>query len=79
MSVSPFGAPEQRMTNWNIPTEDLVNMFESMGVKTGIDLDRLLGCVVAAEKITGTKLPGHILGSGPTDRIFNAPKKLKLT
>ena len=79
MSVSPFGAPEQRMTNWNIPTEDLVNMFESMGIKTGIDLDRLLDCVVVAEKITGTKLPGHILGSGRTDRIFDAPKRLKLT
>ncbi len=79
MSVLPFGAPKQQVATWNIPTEDLVNMFESMGVKTGVDLDRLLDCVATAEKIVGKELTGHILKTGRTDRVFNAPKKLKLT
>ena len=79
MSTLPFGAPEQQVSTWNIPTEDLVNMFESMGVKTGIDLDRLLSCVAIAEKMAGRKLTGHILRAGNTHRIFNTPKRLKIS
>ncbi len=79
MSTIPFGAPEQQVSTWNIPTEDLVNMFESMGVKTGIDLDRLLSCVAIAEKMAGRKLTGHILRAGNTHRIFKTPQRLKIS
>ena len=79
MSTLPFGAPEQQVSTWNIPTEDLVNMFESMGVKTGIDLDRLLSCVAIAEKMTGKKLTGHILRAGNTHQIFKTPQRLKIS
>jgi len=79
MSTMPFGAPKQQVSTWNIPTEDLVNMFESMGVKTGIDLDRLLSCVAIAEKMAGRKLTGHILRAGNTHRIFKTPQRLKIS
>lgn len=48
----------------NICTEDLVFMCEEMGVKTGIDLDKLLECVNFAEKIFGHGLPGHLSRGG---------------
>ncbi|MBW2109563.1 MAG: hydroxymethylglutaryl-CoA lyase [Deltaproteobacteria bacterium] len=78
MSTLPFGAPEQQVSKWNIPTEDLVNMFESMGIETGIDLDRLLCCVSMAEEMAGKQLSGHILRAGPTHRVFQPPQRLKL-
>lgn len=41
----------------NVATEDLVFMLESMWLKTGIDLDRLL----AARKLLAASLPGEML------------------
>lgn len=79
MSTTPFGAPYRGVTTWNIPTEDLVNMFESMGIKTGIDLDLLLDCVSATEKMLQRQLPGHILRSGKTHKLFKSPQRLKMS
>lgn len=79
MSAKPFGAPDQEIFNWNIPTEDLVNMFESIGVKTEIDMDILLSCVSKAEKMFKWKCPGHILRSGVNHKLFKPPEKLKLS
>lgn len=79
MSATPSGSPQTNLTTWNIPTEDLVNMFESMGVKTGIDKDRLLSCISMAEKMAGKRLPGHILRAGSTYQVFQSPQKLKLS
>lgn len=44
------GCPTAPGASGNIVTEDLVFMFEAMGVATGIDLDRLMACraIVAA-------------------------------
>jgi hydroxymethylglutaryl-CoA lyase len=79
LSGTPFGAPELDTGFWNIPTEDLVHLFEDMGVNTGVDLDRLLGCVEFAEKLTGRKLSGHILKAGPAVRLSSKiPARLKL-
>lgn len=79
MSAKPFGAPKQQITNWNIPTEDLVNMFESIGVKTGTDMDVLLSCVSKAEKMLKRKCPGHILRAGVNKKLFKPPAKLSLS
>lgn len=38
------GCPASPGASGNIVTEDLVYMFEAMGVDTGIDLDKLLAC-----------------------------------
>jgi len=49
----------------NIPTEDLVNLFEKMDISTGVDIHKLIPCIEMAEKMIGTPLPGHILRAGP--------------
>ena len=35
------------------PTEDLLHMMEDMGIPTGVDIDKLIECVWAAERIIG--------------------------
>ena len=44
------GCPTAPGASGNIVTEDLVFMFESMGVKTGIDLEKLMACREILEK-----------------------------
>ena len=76
MSATPYGVAELDIGYWNVPTEDLVHLFEEMGVKTGIDLDKLLDCVKLAEKMAGIALPGHLLRAGKTSQIAEIPKYL---
>lgn len=51
-----------------IPTEDLVDLLEEMGVDTGVDLDRLIEVVHLAEDIVGHELWGHVSKAGPRPR-----------
>ena len=51
------GCPWAPGASGNIVTEDLVFMLEAMGIRTGIDLNRLL----AVRKILATSLPGESL------------------
>lgn len=78
LSGTPFGAPELDMGFWNIPTEDLVHLFEQMGVSTGVDLGLLLECVNLAEDLAGRSLPGHILRIGPKSKLAKVPERLRL-
>lgn len=55
-----YGPIESDSGYWNVPTEDLVNLFEEMGIPTGIDIDRLLKCVEYVEKHAGGPLHGHL-------------------
>ncbi|MBL8379932.1 MAG: hydroxymethylglutaryl-CoA lyase [Burkholderiales bacterium] len=48
----------------NVCTEDLVNLFESMGVATGIDLDGLLATAEFCESVLGRELHGRTGRSG---------------
>ncbi len=48
----------------NACTEDLVAMFEEMGVRTGIDLGRLVDLGHLAEKILGRELQAHVVKTG---------------
>ncbi len=64
MSATPYGVSELDIGCWNVPTEDLVHLFEEMGVKTGVDLEKLLDCVRLAEQMAGMHLPGHLLRAG---------------
>ena len=47
------------------PTEDLLHMMDDMGIPTGVDIDKLVECVWAAEKIMGRELYGHVSKAGP--------------
>lgn len=45
----------------NIATEDLVNMMENMGIKTGINLDKLLKAAVIVKERINPDLTGHMV------------------
>jgi hydroxymethylglutaryl-CoA lyase len=48
----------------NVATEDLVNLFESMGISTGIDLGGLLAAAELCEQVLGRELHGRVTRSG---------------
>ncbi len=48
----------------NVCTEDLVGLFESMGIATGIDLDGLLAAAEFCEQALGRELHGRVTRSG---------------
>jgi hydroxymethylglutaryl-CoA lyase len=48
----------------NVCTEDLVNLFESMGIPTGIDREGLLATAEACEQALGRELHGRVTRSG---------------
>lgn len=54
------GCPFVKGAAGNVPTEDAVNLFESMGVKTGIDLPALCEAVSFLETTLGRQLPGRM-------------------
>jgi hydroxymethylglutaryl-CoA lyase len=54
------GCPFVKGAAGNIPTEDAVNMFESMGIQTGINLKIVCGIVSSLESTLERQLPGHM-------------------
>src|SRR5262245_44124382 len=48
----------------NVCTEDLVDLFESMGIDTGIDLGTLLATAELCEQALGRELHGRVTRSG---------------
>ena len=76
MSGTPYGAMELDLGYWNVPTEDLVHLFEEMGITTGIDFDCLLECIELAEKLAGKVLPGHLLRARPSSNLAKIPRNI---
>jgi hydroxymethylglutaryl-CoA lyase len=61
------GCPFAPGASGNIVTEDLVFMLEAMGIRTGIDLDALLGVrAIVAQALPGEPLYGFTPDAGPT-------------
>jgi hydroxymethylglutaryl-CoA lyase len=59
------GCPYAPGATGNIVTEDLVFLLESMGLRTGIDLDRLIQARgIVAEALPGEPLYGHVPDAG---------------
>ena len=54
------GCPFVKGAAGNVPTEDAVNMFESMGISTGIALPVLSEAVAFLETALGHNLPGRM-------------------
>lgn len=48
----------------NVSSEDLIDLFENMGVKTGIDMDALLATAEICEVALGRELHGRVARSG---------------
>lgn len=58
------GCPYAPGAAGNVATEDLVYLLHGMGVKTGVDLERLVEAARVAEGIVGRALPGKVHGAG---------------
>ena len=54
------GCPFVKGAAGNVSAEDVVNMFEGIGVKTGIDLNRLCAVVDMLESLLDRELPGRM-------------------
>ncbi len=54
------GCPFVKGAAGNVPTEDAVNMFESMGVPTGVDLEKLILATDFLERELDRPLPGRM-------------------
>jgi hydroxymethylglutaryl-CoA lyase len=54
------GCPFVKGAAGNVPTEDAVNMFESMGVPTGVDLMGICEATEYLETALGRALPGRM-------------------
>ena len=51
------GCPYAPGASGNVATEDVVYMLEGMGVRTGVDLDRLVDCARLASTLVGHEVP----------------------
>ena len=78
LSGTPFGAPKMEVGCWNVPTEDLVYLFNEIGVNTSINLDALLDSVKLARKMAGRELFGHVLKARAVFEMSNFPEPLKI-
>lgn len=61
------GCPVPPGATGNVATEDLVAMFEEMGIDTGVDIERLVVASREVQEILGRPLGSHVLTAGPVD------------
>jgi isopropylmalate/homocitrate/citramalate synthase len=59
------GCPYAPRATGNVATEDLVYLLEGEGVKTGVDLDALIGVSAWLEELFGRQLEGYVYRAGP--------------
>ena len=67
------GCPYAPGATGNICTEELVHMFDLMGLKTQMQIDTLLECSKDLQKIIGRTLPSQLLVAGKVDRVHEVP------
>ena len=68
------GCPFAPGATGNVCTEDLVHMFEAMGVDTGVDLDALLEVAATLPDLIGHDVPGQVVKAGKSTRRYPVPK-----
>ncbi|MBB3329284.1 hydroxymethylglutaryl-CoA lyase [Halomonas campaniensis] len=69
------GCPYAPGATGNVCTEDLVHMFEQMGVATGVDLDALLAASATLPELVGHETPGQVVKAGKADRRYPMPAR----
>ncbi|MBX9880234.1 MAG: hydroxymethylglutaryl-CoA lyase [Candidatus Obscuribacterales bacterium] len=62
------GCPYAPGAAGNLATEDLIYMLNGLGVKTGVDLNKLVDCGALAQEIIGRQLPGRYLKAALASR-----------
>src|SRR5437667_9400797 len=67
------GCPFAPGASGNVCSEELVHCLHAMGVRTGIDLDRLLAASRRVQDVVGRTLPGQIVKAGTWDRRYPVP------
>ena len=67
------GCPYAPGATGNICTEELVHMFDLMGLDTRMNIDTLLECSQDLQKIIGRTLPSQLLMAGKVDKLHTAP------
>ncbi len=67
------GCPFAPGATGNVCTEDLVHMFEQIGVSTGVDLDALLAASAMLPELVGHDTPGQVVKAGKADRRYPMP------
>lgn len=63
------GCPFAPGATGNVPTEDVVHLLDSLGMTTGVDLDRLIEVALDLETVVGRTLPGQVMRAGPWYRL----------
>jgi hydroxymethylglutaryl-CoA lyase len=57
------GCPFAKGAAGNVPTEDVANLCEQLGIRTGVDLAKLAEAALCAERLVGRELPGKFYKS----------------
>lgn len=63
------GCPFAPGATGNVPTEDVVHLLDSLGMATGVDIDRLIEVALDLERVIGRTLPGQVMRAGPWYRL----------
>ncbi|HQQ68841.1 MAG TPA: hydroxymethylglutaryl-CoA lyase [Alicycliphilus sp.] len=71
------GCPYAPGATGNICTEDLVHMLDTMGVASGVDVDKLLACAARLPALLGHDIPGAVLRAGKSDGRHPPPADLE--
>lgn len=61
------GCPVPAGATGNVASEDVVSMLHEMGIKTGIELPKMVDCAARMQEILGRKLGSHVLTAGPVE------------
>lgn len=59
------GCPVPAGSTGNIASEDLISMFEEMGVSTGVSVAGMIEAARSAQRVLGRKLTSHSIIAGP--------------
>jgi len=59
----------------NTCTEDLVAVLEEMGIRTGVDVGKMIEAGRLAEEVLGQRLRSNVIRSGPVIHTESAPDK----
>ncbi|MEY9953939.1 hypothetical protein [Leifsonia sp. EB34] len=66
MGGCPYGG-HGRMTRM-IPTEDIVDLLDELGIPCSVDLGKIIEASLLAEEVVGHELWGHVTRVGPRPR-----------
>ena len=66
------GSPFAHGAGGNLATEALVAMLDDLGIKTGIDIERLVGAAGIIEELVGRPVPSGVAHHGPRSRAYRA-------